>query len=72
MPNVKRVMDYSRLNFNEVLELPCDVFKLMIRNSIIDELSKTEEGREYLQKCERLKQTKPDIAELRKRMLGGE
>ena len=38
MPSIKRVMDYSHLNYYEVLNLPCDVFLLMARNSYIDEL----------------------------------
>lgn len=60
MPSIKRVMDYSRLNYYEVLELPCDVFLLMARNSYIDELNSTEQGREYLKKCKRIATTEMD------------
>lgn len=67
MPSIKRVMDYGRLTYNEALDLPCDVFKLMLKHSIVDKLMETEEGRDYLKKCERLAMTKPDIAGLKER-----
>ena len=60
MPSIKRVMDYSHLNYHEVLNLPCDVFLLMARNSYIDELNATEQGREYLEKCRRIATTEID------------
>ena len=65
MPSIKMVMDYGRLSFNEVLELPCDVFLLMKRHAYIDQLNETEEGRQYLRDCERLRQTEPDYEALR-------
>ena len=67
MSAVKRVMDYSRLDYFTVLDLPCDVFQLMLKNSIVDEYRQTEEGRKYLEKCERLRQTTPDMDMLRKK-----
>ena len=67
MSAVKRVMDYSRLDYFSVLDLPCDVFQLMLKNSIVDEYRQTEEGRKYLEKCERLRQTTPDMDMLRKK-----
>ena len=60
MPSIKRVMDYSHLNYYEVLNLPCDVFLLMARNSYIDELNATEQGRDYLEKCRRIATTEMD------------
>lgn len=68
MPNIKRVMDYSRLNYFEVLELPVDTYLMMLKCSVIDELNKSEEGREYLEKCERLSKTDLDIDAFRRRM----
>lgn len=67
MPSIKKVMDYGRLTYHEALDLPCDVFKLMLKHAIVDKLSETEEGRDYLKKCERLAMTKPDIAGLKQR-----
>lgn len=64
MQGVKRVCEYGRLSFWEALALPCDLFQLMLKNSIVDELQKTKEGREYLADCERLEATEPDIAGL--------
>lgn len=65
MPAIHRVSQYSGLNYHEVLDLDCDIYLLMLKNSIVSELEKTEEGREYLEKCNRLQQTEPDIQALR-------
>ena len=64
-------MTYSGMSYNEVLDLPVDIFGLMRKNYIVDNLMKTEEGIEYLQDCERLNNTKIDIQSLKKRF-GGE
>lgn len=69
------MISYSNLSYNEVLELPCDLFLLMRKNYIVDKLNETEEGQEYLQKCERLRTTKADraaIKALKKRLKGGD
>lgn len=70
MPSIKRVIDYSKMSYTEVLELPTNVFKLMLKHSVIDSLMQTEEGQKYLKKCERLKATTPDFASLRKKKEG--
>lgn len=67
MPTLKMVMDYSGLNFHEALALPCDLYMLMFKHAIIEKLNQTEEGREYLAKCERLKETTPNIQALKER-----
>lgn len=61
-------MDYSRLNYFEVLDLPVDTYLMMLKNSVIDELNSSEEGREYLEKCERMKITSIDTAAFRTKM----
>lgn len=66
MPHIKRVIDYSGLNYNEALDLECDLFMLMVKNSIVDEMKSTEEGRAYLEKCERLNKTEMDFDALTK------
>lgn len=38
------------------------MFQLYLKNSIVDELSRTKEGREYLDKCKRLATTEIDLA----------
>lgn len=68
MPSINRVIEYSGLDYHKVLKLPCDVFQLMLKNSIVKELNETEEGREYLSKCERLNTTTMDIKALRKKI----
>lgn len=67
LPSIHRVIQYSGLNYYQVLELPCDLFQLMLKNSIVEELNRTEEGREYLAKCERLNTTTLDEVALHKR-----
>ena len=64
--SLKMVSDYTGLDFNEVIELDCITFKLLLRDAFIDMMSKTEEGRDYLEQCWVLKQTEPDIKGLRK------
>ena len=63
-------MTYSGMNYSDVLDLPVDLFRLMQKNYIVDELMKTEEGREYLQDCERLHNTKIDIKSLKEKFGG--
>ncbi len=57
----------------EALELPCDLFLACYRAHAIERLNETEEGRQYLKDCERLRQTRPDREGLRRLMeqLGG-
>ena len=65
MPSIRRVIQYSGLNYYEVLELPCDTFMLMNKNAIMDTLNSSEKGREYLKKVKRLETTDTDEEELR-------
>jgi hypothetical protein len=61
------VSDYTRLNFNEVVELDCITYKLLAKDALVDKLGQTEEGREYLENCWILRQTEPDREKLRER-----
>lgn len=65
---VRAVVEYSGMDFRAALALPCDLFQLMYKNWYVDRLSETEEGRQYLRDCERLKQTKLDREGLRRIM----
>ena len=58
---------------HEALNLPVDMFMLCRKNWTVDRLMQTEEGREYLKDCERLRQTRMDfegLNRLRARMGG--
>ena len=46
--------------------MPYDVYLSMLKNSIMDEYRSTPEGRKYLEDCERLNATEPDIEAARK------
>lgn len=72
MPSIKKVADYGNYSINEALNEPCDRFLLILKNATIDELMKTEEGREYLAKCERLQTTSMDIDNLTKQFGGSQ
>lgn len=59
------VSKYSGLDFNSLTELDCFTFRCLLRDSIIYEMEQTEEGRDYLEKCWTMKQTKPDYSKLK-------
>lgn len=60
-------MDYARLNFLEIEQLPIDVYLGLRRDAFIYKLNKTESGREYLENCWIMEQTSPDREKLRQR-----
>lgn len=66
MPAIRRVIAYSGLSITEVLQMPYDMYLSMLKNSIMDEYRSTPEGRKYLEDCERLNATEPDIEAARK------
>ena len=66
MDSIRMVIEYSGLNYYQVLDLPTDVFLLMRKNYVIEKLRQTEKGQEYLENCERYKITKPDLQALHK------
>lgn len=65
--DLKLVSDYTGLNFNEVIQLDCITFKILAKDAFIDKVGQTEEGREYLENCWILRQTKPDRDKLREK-----
>nr|UVN08386.1 MAG: hypothetical protein [Bacteriophage sp.] len=71
MPSIKKVADYGNFSIHDALDLPCDMFLLMLKNATINDLMQTEEGREYLAKCERLNNTSIDIDGLTETFGGG-
>ncbi len=65
--DLKLVSDYTRMDFNQVIELDCVTYKILAKDAFVDKLGQTEEGREYLENCWILTQTKPDREKLRKK-----
>ena len=63
----KVVSDYSRLNFNEIMDLPFSRYLKLRRDGFIYRLSQTKAGQDYLENCWILEQTKPDRKRLRER-----
>ena len=60
--------EYARLSIHEAVRLPCDLFMLCHKNWFVDRLMQTEQGREYLETCERMKKTKLDKEALHRLM----
>lgn len=67
----KMVCDYTGFNFDRVEELHVFEFWLLLRDAVVYNYRQTQEGREYLDKCWRLEQTKPDREGLRRKLKKG-
>lgn len=65
--DIKLVSDYSRLNFDECLELDCYTYKALIKDAFIYKMKQSEDGRNYLEDCWLLQQTQPDRKKLREK-----
>lgn len=53
--------------FNQIIELDCITYRKLLRDAMIHSLEQTEEGREYLTKCWRLTQVKPDYNKIKEK-----
>ncbi len=61
----KLVTDYTGLSMMDIQDLDLDIYYFLRREAYIFELSQTEKGREYLDDCWRIGQTKADRGALR-------
>lgn len=64
---MKLASDYSKLNFDELFDLDCISYRIIVRDAFVYKLKQSEEGREYLEECWLLKQTTPDRHKLRQK-----
>ncbi|MSS93310.1 hypothetical protein FYJ53_05970 [Eubacterium sp. BL-380-WT-2B] len=64
---IKRIAHYTGLNFMQVLNLPFGAYLIYRKESWIDVLNKTEDGRELLKNLWRLSQTKADLTAVRQK-----
>lgn len=62
----KAVSDYSGVPLDKVLDLPYSVYKLYLRDSWIANMSRSEEGRKFLETCWRIGQTTADEVAIKK------
>ena len=60
----KLVIDYLNITIFDVQEMPIDLYLYFMREANIHKLMQTKEGREYLDNCWRMEQTKPDRKKL--------
>ncbi len=67
MKTEKLAIDFTGLNLWDIQEMDLDVYLYIVRQAYIYSLSQTEKGREYLENCWRLQQTKPERSKLRKK-----
>ena len=67
----KLVIDYTRLNLFEIQDLDLDVYLFYMREAFIYKMNQTKEGREYLENCWRMQQSKPDRKKLREKYRKG-
>ena len=63
---IKRISQYTGLNFREVLELPYSFYLLLNRESWIASYQSSEAGREILKNLWRLQQTEADEVAIHK------
>lgn len=63
--DIKLVCEYTLLDFNQVVELDCYTFRILLRDSIIYKLRQTEDGVDYLENAYILSQSSPNKALLR-------
>lgn len=69
--DLRLVSGYSGLNFEECLSLDCLTYKILLKDAFIEQMAKSEDGRDYLEQAWILRQTEPDRNKLRKQF-GGE
>ena len=56
----KAVADYSGVALDKVQDLPYSQYKLYLRDAWIANMSKSEDGRKFLETCWRIRQTSAD------------
>ena len=62
------VSEYTGLDFHQVGQLDYGTYLLWRRDAYISMLNRTEDGRQYLDDCWRMEQTKPDRHKLRQKL----
>lgn len=67
---MRLVSEYSGLNFNEILDLDCVSYVILVRDAFVYKMKQSPEGREYLEEAWYLKQTTPDRKKLREKFKG--
>lgn len=60
-------MDYTGLTLYQIQEMDLDIYLFYMREGFIYENLQSKEGKEYLENCWRMTQTKPDRKKLREK-----
>lgn len=57
---IKAISDYSKLSFQEVMDLPIGLFLILKKDAWLHNNMRTEQGKKFLKALRRLRQTEPD------------
>lgn len=63
--------EYAQISLFDVEQMSYYLYRVLLRDAVICKLSQSERGREYLDRCWLLEQTKPDRVKLREKTGGG-
>ena len=55
------------MSFSEIVELDCITYRQLLHDAIVYNLEQTEDGKDYLENCWILKQTRPDYKKLKEK-----
>ena len=55
------------MNFSDLIELDIITYRKLLRDAAIYNLEQSDEGKDYLEQCWILKQTKPDYKKLKEK-----
>lgn len=65
MTNITYLTRRTMMGYEQIMELPYPIFLSYLKHNRIMDMQETPEGREYLEKIERIKVKTPDFAKLR-------
>lgn len=66
---MKLVSDYTRMSFNEILDLDCYTYRLLVKDALTFKMRQSKDGQEYLENCWLLRQTTPDRKKLHQQLI---
>lgn len=63
----KIISEYTHMPFSELVELDVITYRQLLHDAVVYNLEQTEEGKDYLEQCWILKQTRPDYKRLKEK-----
>ena len=65
--DLKMLHEYTGINFSDLIDLDVLTYRKLLKDAAIYALEQTDEGKDYLEECWILKQTKPDYKKLKEK-----